>query len=99
VSTIDLFGDFTLFAGADGAKWIRAVADVAGSFSGLPLNAYRVGKDLQDPEQCFADSYGISSTGASLVRPDGFVAWRSRDDALECSPALHEALGKCLGVR
>ena len=27
----------------------------------------------------FADAYGISPSGVSLVRPDGIVAWRSVD--------------------
>ena len=26
----------------------------------------------------FPDAYGISAEGASLVRPDGVVGWRSR---------------------
>ncbi len=98
VSTIDLVRDFVLLAGAAGAKWIRAAAEVADTFSGLPLNAYCVGKDLGDPEQCFTKAYGISGVGASLVRPDGFVAWRSPDDAVDCAGALREALAKSLGV-
>jgi hypothetical protein len=26
-----------------------------------------------------ADAYGLGATGASLVRPDGIVAWRARE--------------------
>jgi putative polyketide hydroxylase len=98
VSTMDLVGHFMVLAGADGGKWMRAAGEVAGSFSGLPLHAYCVGRDLGDAERRFADAYGISSTGASLVRPDGFVAWRSPDDARDCSSALRAALATSLGV-
>ena len=27
----------------------------------------------------FAEAYGITPAGATLVRPDGFVAWRAQD--------------------
>ena len=29
----------------------------------------------------FADAYGLSAGGATLVRPDGVVAWRARGPA------------------
>ena len=28
----------------------------------------------------FCDAYGIGPSGATLVRPDGYVAWRAQDD-------------------
>jgi putative polyketide hydroxylase len=42
----------------------------------------------------FADAYGLSAGGAALVRPDGFIAWRSRSaaDRDELSRALATAL-------
>jgi hypothetical protein len=33
---------------------------------------------LRDPEGRFCELYGIYPSGAALVRPDGFVAWRAR---------------------
>ena len=43
----------------------------------------------------FADAYGLSAGGASLVRPDGVVAWRARGPAGrdELAGALATALG------
>jgi putative polyketide hydroxylase len=40
---------------------------------------HRVGAPggLADPEGAFLDAYGITPTGAVLVRPDGVVAWRA----------------------
>jgi hypothetical protein len=37
-----------------------------------------VGEDVQENgDRPFTDVYGISPSGAVLVRPDGFVAWRA----------------------
>ena len=44
----------------------------------------------------FADAYGIGPAGASLVRPDGIVAWRSRTapDAAEVAEVLDRVLSR-----
>ena len=63
---------------------------------GLPLDAYCIGRDLADPGGQFLPGFGISSSGASLVRPDGFVAWRCSDHATEPAAVLHAALGASL---
>ncbi|MGZ4194270.1 MAG: FAD-dependent monooxygenase [Solirubrobacteraceae bacterium] len=80
VSTLDLFGTaFVLLAGADGGAWCDA-ARAAGAALSVPLDCYVVGSgELRDPGGAFADAYGISTAGAALVRPDGFVAWRAPD--------------------
>jgi len=49
-------------------------------------------KDLLDVNQCWHDQYGITFTGAVLVRPDGFVAWRQKDTETESKPAFLDAL-------
>ena len=43
-----------------------------------------------------ADAYGLSAGGAALVRPDGFIAWRSRGpaDRDELSRAVATALAR-----
>jgi 2-polyprenyl-6-methoxyphenol hydroxylase-like FAD-dependent oxidoreductase len=98
VSTIDLVGNYMLLAGPEGAAWAQAAVDVADFFGGLPLDAYRVGKDVVDPHGNFAETYGVSAMGASLVRPDGFVAWRSPDEAADCGGELRKALARSLGI-
>ena len=97
VSTLDLVGNYVLLAGQDGGAWMQAAAAVADSFGGLPLDAYCVGKDLGDPDGRFAATYGISSSGALLVRPDGFIAWRSHAHAADPGSVLREALAQSLG--
>ncbi len=97
VSTLDLFGNHVLFAAPRGGAWTRAAAQVARGPGGLPLDAYCVGTDLGDADGHFAEAYGLSPHGASLIRPDGFVAWRSEGEASDCSGALREALAHGLG--
>jgi hypothetical protein len=79
ISTLDLLdGRFVLLTGPDGAAWCEA-ARVAAAASGIDLAAYRVGADgdLLDLENGWQTKMGVSAEGAVLMRPDGFVAWRS----------------------
>jgi putative polyketide hydroxylase len=64
-----------LLTGNDGTPWCEAVAVVA-AFLGIALAAYRIGldADLLDLEHGWQARMGVSSDGAVLVRPDGFVA-------------------------
>ena len=79
ISTLDLLdGSFVLFTSAGGTAWCEAAKMVAQA-QGIALSAYRLGPDadLLDLENEGPTKLGISSEGAMLVRPDGFVAWRS----------------------
>jgi putative polyketide hydroxylase len=97
VSTIDLTGKWLLLAGPQGTGWIEAAARVAAGFGGLALEAWRVGADLADPDGGFASAVGISAAGALLVRPDGFVAWRSDGSTGDCAAPVAAALAHALG--
>jgi putative polyketide hydroxylase len=44
------------------------------------------------------DAYGITATGASLVRPDGFVAWRSPGLPEHPDRELRQVLGQLLAT-
>ena len=66
---------FAVLAGAEGQAWREAVAAVAAEHPGIDL----VADVVDDSGAGFAQACGISETGAVLVRPDGFVAWRSDD--------------------
>jgi 2-polyprenyl-6-methoxyphenol hydroxylase-like FAD-dependent oxidoreductase len=79
LSTLDLFGRcFVLVAGPD-AGAVPAAALAAARELGLELEAHRVapGGDLTDRDARFLDAYGLQADGAAVVRPDGFVGWRS----------------------
>lgn len=96
VSTMDLIENYVLLAGPDGGAWVEAAARLARK-SAVPLDAYCVGRDLGDPDGSFSTAYAISSGGAVLVRPDGFVAWRSQGEASDPTAELAAALARSLG--
>jgi hypothetical protein len=80
ISTLDLFGrTFVFLAGADASKWCES-AGAAAKQAKIDMDVYRVdgAHGLSDPSGGFASAYGISPSGAVLVRPDGFVAWRAK---------------------
>ncbi|MFI6501728.1 FAD-dependent monooxygenase [Nonomuraea typhae] len=62
VSTVDLWaGGLVLLTGSEGTAWLEAATR-------LPLTARRV------PD---TKAFGITGSGAVLIRPDGFIAWRA----------------------
>jgi 2-polyprenyl-6-methoxyphenol hydroxylase-like FAD-dependent oxidoreductase len=81
ISTLDLFGTgFVLLAAPAGGAWCTAATAAAQRFPGLPLQAHLIASpDFEDPAGEFAQVFGLEPTGAVLVRPDGFVAWRSKE--------------------
>jgi hypothetical protein len=92
LSTIDLAGRYLLLAGAAGSAWVDAARAAGRALGNLPIDAYCVGHDLSDPEDRFPRAFGVSPAGASLVRPDGFVAWNCRESVAEPERALRAAL-------
>jgi 2-polyprenyl-6-methoxyphenol hydroxylase-like FAD-dependent oxidoreductase len=95
-STLDLFGrDFVLLAGPDGGSWCDAAP--AAASPGVQLAVHRVGgPELAVPDDSFTEAYGVSRTGAVLVRPDGFVAWRARAASSRPADSLTAALRTAL---
>lgn len=90
MSTLDLFrGAFVLLAGPDGSAWKDAARSAAAQFPGLPLDAHQIGKEV-------CEAYGLSPEGATLVRPDGFVAWRSASLAGDPERELIRVVGGIL---
>jgi 2-polyprenyl-6-methoxyphenol hydroxylase-like FAD-dependent oxidoreductase len=100
ISTLDLFGrDFVLLAAAEGGAWCDA-ALVAADRLRLRLDGYIVGEnDLLDPQGGFPDAFGLSIGGAVLVRPDGVVAWRAKDQNGASVAAMHDVLASLLSVQ
>ena len=94
LSTLDLFGRcFVLLAAQEGAAWCDAARKAASHHDGLELEAYCVGgAELRPLSASFADAYGLSDSGAVLVRPDGFVAWRATSRSSDPSAAVAAAL-------
>ncbi|SFX58779.1 FAD-dependent monooxygenase [Streptomyces atratus] len=94
-STLDLY-EQTMVLLTDGADvaWRRAAARVADRLP-VRLRAYGIGPGADlEPENGadWAGLHGTTSEGAVLVRPDGFVAWRSAGPVADAESTLHEVL-------
>jgi 2-polyprenyl-6-methoxyphenol hydroxylase-like FAD-dependent oxidoreductase len=99
ISTLDLVGPgFTLFTGSSGTPWASA-ADAVSTMLNVPINVHSIGADgeIGDIDGRWAELTGLLSDEALLVRPDGFVAWRT--GALPTSPEnrLGQMLCQILG--
>jgi putative polyketide hydroxylase len=95
-STIDLVApEFSIFAGARGLDWRTIAAQVRGD-TGLEVQCHLIGVDYDDVENTFNTRYGVGETGAVLVRPDGFVAWRAVELTPESGHQLRRAMEQIL---
>lgn len=100
LSTLDLFGrKFVVLAGPDGDAW-SAAAGAAATALGIGLDVYQMGRNFEDVEGRFLERFGLPASGAALVRPDGFVAFRAEDGrAAGASDLLTRALATVLDRR
>ncbi|MGE3273911.1 MAG: FAD-dependent monooxygenase [Vicinamibacterales bacterium] len=90
----DLFGaGFVLLTGAGGRPWAEAVRKLSRR-SGPPLTCQTIGTGcaLGDSGRQWPARYGVRDAGAVLVRPDGFVAWRTPDATAAAESMLTNVL-------
>ncbi len=99
VSTLDLFGaGFTVLTGPDGDVWHKVACEASRTLH-TPVACYTIGAPgLADYRNVFFDQYGITDDGAVLVRPDGYVAWRSTTGNSD-GASLFDAVEQILGLR
>jgi hypothetical protein len=76
ISTLDLVQKGWLLWTED-ARW-EAAAEKASAALGITLQCARVGSEVQGDLTVLRRAFGIEGEGASLIRPDGHVAWRAR---------------------
>ncbi|MGC1459550.1 MAG: FAD-dependent monooxygenase [Steroidobacteraceae bacterium] len=112
ISTLDLYGrGFVLMCGHAGGRWVAAAAQASASL-GVPIATHLVGQPGADlpltdlaPHRSrlssmfsapFPISYGIEASGAVLVRPDGYVAWRQKHHSEHATDLLTDALATVL---
>ncbi|WNG50363.1 FAD-binding protein [Archangium minus] len=78
VSTLDLFQRGWVLLAQD-ERWGPAVAQV-GKQLGIEVQCLRIGIDVRpSDESAFRTAFGLGVGGASLIRPDGYVAWRASE--------------------
>lgn len=105
ISTLDLYErSFVLLSDATEASgWHEAAVRLAAEAS-LLLVSYRIGEGpgaelAPEGDTDWAAAHGTTPEGAVLVRPDGFVAWRSPGSVPDAASVLREALRKLLSLR
>jgi putative polyketide hydroxylase len=105
-STLDLLQrDWVLLT--EDERWCAAAA-ATGERLKLKLRSSRIGDDLMPPPESASDldtfrkefrrAFGIGPAGASLIRPDGYVAWRSTELPADPAATLADALAHVASV-
>ncbi|MFH9864198.1 FAD-dependent oxidoreductase [Streptomyces sp. NPDC017202] len=108
LSTLDLYERSLVLlsdgdAGADGPNgWHEAAVRLAEALS-VPLVSYRVGAGpdaalVPEDGADWRERHGTAVGGAVLVRPDGFVAWRSPGPVPDPEPVLRRVLTTVLDL-
>ncbi|MFJ8819835.1 aklavinone 12-hydroxylase RdmE [Amycolatopsis thermoflava] len=92
-STWDFLGHGWVVFGTGG--WRDAVAEVRAE-TGIALEYRECGADFDDPDGVFRARFGLGDGGASLVRPDGIVAWRCPGGAADPAATLWDVLARVL---
>jgi len=90
-STLDLFRrDWVLLSEDD--RW-AAAATRATEQLGIPVTFVHIGLDAKPlVPNAFRAAYGLEATGVTLVRPDGYIAWRTITAPTDPARALTAAL-------
>jgi 2-polyprenyl-6-methoxyphenol hydroxylase-like FAD-dependent oxidoreductase len=95
-STLDLVHGFTLMAGSAGQPWVEAVGRLAPQLN-LPLAAHIIGgRNIADAEGVWSRAYGVDDGGAVLIRPDGYIGWRTRSASSTPREDVRAALAQML---
>ncbi|SPL69913.1 FAD-dependent monooxygenase [Acinetobacter stercoris] len=91
ISTIDLFGQgFVVLS--QNPVW-RTAAETVYQKTDIPIRTFIIGEDIQfAPSESFEELFGITSSGASLIRPDGIVGWRSKKQPKHVANELTQAI-------
>ncbi|WP_456036185.1 FAD-dependent oxidoreductase [Streptomyces virginiae] len=95
-STVDLYERSFVLLSSEGTPWSGAAGSVAKRMN-VRLDAYAIGTGPEAdliPEDGgdWAEAHGTTAAGAVLVRPDGFVAWRSPDAVADPESVLYKVL-------
>ncbi|KAH6844521.1 FAD binding domain-containing protein [Chaetomium sp. MPI-CAGE-AT-0009] len=100
-STIDLagHGEYCLITGPGGEAWKEAVNQVAKAVN-VPIKSYSIGwkEDYEDVYFDWEKRREVEEDGCVLVRPDRFVAWRSKSLSEDPRGKLETVMRKVLSL-
>ena len=93
ISTLDLLsGEWILLA--DDTRWKIAAEEVTERYK-IGIRCLRMGVDFRaSDDDALRSALGLHKGGASLVRPDGYVAWRAIDLPAKPGGVLGDAFAK-----
>ena len=92
-STLDVLQRSWVLLSED-QSWQSAASRAAAEL-GIEITFVHIGTDVKPTEPlAFQTTYGVTPDGASLVRPDGYVAWRAVTAPTDPALALTTALGR-----
>lgn len=104
ISTLDLYERSLVLLSDAGepSGWHAAAGRLAAELS-VPLKSYRVGSGpgadlVPEGDADWAERHGTTRGGAVLVRPDGFVAWRSPGPDPDAESTLRQVLNAGLAL-
>lgn len=105
ISTQDLagHGEFSLFTGIGGEQWYKAAAKVLETLN-VKVNVHVIGfrQEWEDVYHDWTRVSGVEESGAVLVRPDRFVAWRvpeMLESEQACQDKLLQIMRTILGLK
>ncbi|PYH41512.1 uncharacterized protein BP01DRAFT_376983 [Aspergillus saccharolyticus JOP 1030-1] len=79
---------------SENCEWKQVVGRV-NQWSSVSLECLHIGGDIDISDtQVFRQAMGLSDKGASLIRPDGYIAWRTTDMPPEPSKIFYEVLSQ-----
>lgn len=91
ISTLDLLGhNWVLLSNDD--RWSEATT-AASDHSGIPVTFVHIGAEAEPKSPSdFLAAFGVDSRGATLIRPDGYIAWRAGTSPVDLEADLTAAL-------
>ena len=93
LSTLDLFERGWVLLAED-AHWIAAAMKTDETL-GVAVAGLHLGVEIRPEDPAlFRKAFGIGAGGASLIRPDGVIAWRSVEAPQDPAGALTDARGE-----
>ncbi|KAE8382331.1 FAD binding domain-containing protein [Aspergillus bertholletiae] len=94
VSILDVVGEDSWTLVSESEEWEDVVAQV-NLGSSVTLKHICIGRDVQFADEgSFQEALGVSATGASLLRPDGYIAWRTTELPTNPTRCLNDVLAR-----
>ncbi|CAF0981099.1 unnamed protein product [Adineta steineri] len=91
LSTLDLLQSSWVVLAED-ERWCTAAAKTSEQLD-IKIKCFQIGTDVIPADlEAFRTAFGMGTTGACLIRPDGYIAWRSTDIPTSPLHALTDAL-------